>query len=152
MFQCRAKKKNSKKWVIGYYVKVGNKHCIQTDNFAIPIVIDPNTLGLETGMKDSKKKMIYGSFEYEKNKFSEGGDVVSVARSDSFPSWNKGVVVYDKIRASFLLMYLKPINPKGILADCVITNADKTRMFGYLYQWKLTILKEKFTYEWEEGD
>lgn len=82
-----------------------------------------------TGQLDKKGKEIW-----EKS-------IVSVDRQDSFPSWNKAVVIYADNYGSFLLQYTKPINPNGILADNTgITSEDKTTLFGQMTIWKLEVI------------
>lgn len=91
----RAKRVDTGKWVYGYYVKL-EKHekislivpkeaflesleqCGRHNSSAIfPFYkIDPTTLARNTTVKDKTGKFIYGSFEYEDGKMSEGGDRV----------------------------------------------------------------------------
>lgn len=76
-------------WVEGYHCKVEGKHYIIPEDAYFEslayyeyskgltrfIEINPLTLGRDTTVKDKNGKPIYGSFEYEPGKMSEGGDI-----------------------------------------------------------------------------
>lgn len=66
-------------------------------------------------------------------------DIVKVNRLDSFSSWNKAIVMYSDIHASFLLQYTKEAG--GILVDrSRIKSKDRKTIFGHTYEWELEII------------
>lgn len=77
------------------------------------------------------------------------GDIVFVDRKDSFPSYNKAIIVYQENTAAFMLQYLKPLHPDGLLADCGMTNKEKTILFDYCTGWQLQVIGNIHEYEEE---
>lgn len=100
----------------------------------IPVI--PETVGQSTGLKDIKR-----TEEYPEGQEIYGGDIVKVDRQDSFSSWNQAIIKYAENKGAFILQYTKPINPKGLLADCSdMVSEDKTTLFGDIAYWKLEII------------
>ena len=75
--------------VKGYWCKVQGTHYMIPEDAIIyrcgrlcdayiygSVEIDPATLAMDTTVKDEDDKPIYGSFEYEEGKMSDGGDMV----------------------------------------------------------------------------
>ena len=99
----RAKDLKSGRWRYGNYIYLLHEnnresHFIQEVNatwYAEPeyqrgwshdkYEIDPETLGMDTGVKDENDKPIYGSIEYKPGKMSKGGDQVkyNIGTSDN---------------------------------------------------------------------
>lgn len=132
----RGKRVDTGEWVYGYYFlstiiqMEGNE---KNGYSEIHYEIDPTTIGQSTGARDCADK------KHPKEIYE--GDIVKVERLDSFPSWNRAVIVYSDHQASFLLQYTKPTEPKGILADCSrITSKDKKAVFGHIYEWTIEII------------
>ena len=89
----------------------------------------PNYLLMQfTGLFDKKGKEVWE------------GDIVSVDRKDSCPSFNKAIIVYAENHASFLLEYTKKVNPKGLLAQESIHSKDKKTIFGTCTGWDIEVI------------
>jgi len=100
----RAKTIKTGKWVYGYYVKANeNTHFIVQMNYYCQLLrnvtyeIDPATLAMSIRFKGV---LIWASFEYEKDKLSNGGDRVKFYEDDALPEMI-GVVEYEKNKAAF---------------------------------------------------
>jgi uncharacterized phage protein (TIGR01671 family) len=86
----------------------------------------------QTGLKDKNGKEVWE------------GDIVHVERNDSFPSYNQAIIVYEENRGMFMLLYIKPTNPKGILAQVAITSEDRTRMFEQCTGWEIEVIGNEY--------
>ena len=86
----RAKRKDNREVVCGCWVysKAEDKHFIvlqylpgmtggRFETYLYFYEIDPTTLSMKTTKIDKHNEMIYGSFEYEDGKMSNGGDELS---------------------------------------------------------------------------
>jgi len=72
------------------------------------------------------------------NKIFEG-DIVSVERGDSFPSYNCGVVVSGG--PSFYILYNKRPDKDSILLECsTIVDKEHRLIFGNLYDWPVEVI------------
>jgi len=68
------------------------------------------------------------------------GDIVSVDRKDSFPTFNKAVIVYAETYGAFLLQYAKQANPKGLLSKESISSQDGKTIYDYCTGWDLEVI------------
>lgn len=85
------------------------------------------------------EKQFTGLYDINGTEINEG-DIVVVDRKDSFSSYNEAIVTYQENAAAFMLQYTKPVDPDGILADCGMTNKDKTVLFDYCTGWPLEVI------------
>lgn len=66
------------------------------------------------------------------------GDIVDVERHDSIPSYNRATIEYQKYLGAFMLKYIKPIRPDGLLARMAqFVSEDKTTLYGHIYDWPI---------------
>ena len=81
-----------------------------------------------TGLHDKKGKEVWE------------GDIVSVDRQDSFPSFNQATIIYAENYGSFLLKYTKKANSKGILVQESIHSKDKKTILGTCTGWDIEVI------------
>jgi len=67
-------------------------------------------------------------------------DILDVERTDSFPMFNKAVVVYSDYYGAFLMQYTNECEPSWIIVKESIRSTDGTAIFEYCTGWPIAVI------------